>query len=381
MRRDLYKVMELFRKSFSGVLNAGEQEELEEILRDDSLRGVYEQLSDEEFIEDKFREFEGYDYKPAFGKLKQYRRRSSVRRWTMWSASAVAVLALCCILFLSGEEKMEGKNVPIAAEHVIPAGSKSAVLKLADGRVVKIGQESMSIRETGGSVVTYEGGLLSYSSDSIVPKELFNELEVPVGGECFVRLDDGTEVWLNAGSKLKYPVAFSGEERRVIFSGEAFFEVKKDSHPFIVSMETGEVTVLGTSFGVSAYPGETDYTTLVSGKVCFQSKGNKKVILSPGEQAVLHPSGKLEKREVDVEEYVGWKDGVFVFKEKTLSEIMKILERWYGVNVIFQDESLKELEYTGNLERYDSINTFLQLLERLKEIRYEIKENTIVLFR
>ncbi len=105
------------------------------------------------------------------------------------------------------------------------------------------------------------------------------------------------------------------------------------------------------------------------------------MILSPGEQAVLHPSGKLEKREVDVEEYVGWKDGVFVFKEKTLSEIMKILERWYGVNVIFQDESLKELEYTGNLERYDSINTFLQLLERLKEIRYEIKENTIVLFR
>ena len=97
---------------------------------------------------------------------------------------------------------MEGKNVPIAAEHVIPAGSKSAVLKLADGRVVKIGQESMSIRETGGSVVTYEGGLLSYSSDSIVPKELFNELEVPVGGECFVRLDDGTEVWLNAGSSF-----------------------------------------------------------------------------------------------------------------------------------------------------------------------------------
>ena len=381
MKRDLYKVMELFRKSFSGALDAGEQEELGEILRDDSLRGVYEQLSDEEFIEDKFREFEGYDYKPAFGKLKQYRRRSSIRRWTMWGASAAAVLALCCFLFLPREEKMEGKNVPVVAEHVIPAGSKSAVLKLADGRVVKIGQEPMSIRETGGSVVTYEGGLLSYSSDSLASKELFNELEVPVGGECFVRLDDGTKVWLNAGSRLKYPVAFSGEERRVIFSGEAFFEVKKDSHPFIVSMEKGDVTVLGTSFGVSAYPGETDYTTLVSGKVCFRSKENKKVILSPGEQAVLHPSGELEKREVDVEEYVGWKDGLFVFKDKTLSEIMKILERWYGVNVIFQDESLKELEYTGNLERYNSINTFLQLLVRLKEIRYEIKENTIVLFR
>jgi transmembrane sensor len=194
-------------------------------------------------------------------------------------------------------------------------------------------------------------------------------------------LDDGTEVWLNAGSRLKYPVAFLGEKRKVIFSGEAFFEVKKDSRPFIVSMETGDVTVLGTSFGIRAYPGETDYTTLVTGKVCFQSKENESVILSPGEQAVFHLAGRLEKREVNVEEYVGWKDGLFVFRNETLSEIMKILGRWYGVNVIFLDDSLKELEYTGNLERYDSINTFLQLLKRLKEVHYEIKGNTVVLYK
>ena len=103
--------------------------------------------------------------------------------------------------------------------------------------------------------------------------------------------------------------------------------------------------------------------------------------MTPGEQAVVNISGTLEKRNVDVEEFVGWKDGVFIFKDKTLAETMQILERWYGVNVIFQDESLKELEYTGSLERYDSINTFLQLLEKLKEIRYEIKKNTIVLFK
>jgi len=381
MKRDLYRTIELFKKSFSGVLETGEQEEFREMLRDDSLRGVYEQLEDEEFVEDKFREFEGYEYKSAFEKLKRHRKRLIVRRWMMWSVSAAAVLVLCLFTLRSGEEKTERGSTPVVAENVIPAGSKSAVLKLADGRVVKIGREPMSIRETGGSVVTYEGGLLSYSSDSSVVAGLFNELEVPVGGECFVRLDDGTKVWLNAGSRLKYPVAFSGKERRVMFSGEAFFEVKRDTLPFIVSMEMGDVTVLGTSFGISAYSGEANYTTLVSGKVRFRSKRNEKVILSPGEQAVLHSSGELEKREVDVEEYVGWKDGLFVFKDKTLSEIMKILERWYGVDVIFQDESLKGLEYTGSLERYDSINTFLQLLERLKDVRYEIRENTIVLFR
>ena len=149
----------------------------------------------------------------------------------------------------------------------------------------------------------------------------------------------------------------------------------------VTNMETGDVTVLGTSFGIRAYPGETDYTTLVTGKVCFQSKENESVILSPGEQAVLHLAGRLEKREVNVEEYVGWKDGLFVFRNETLSEIMKILGRWYGVNVIFLDDSLKELEYTGNLERYDSINTFLQLLKRLKEVHYEIKGNTVVLYK
>ena len=180
---------------------------------------------------------------------------------------------------------------------------------------------------------------------------------------------------------MKYPITFSGESREVILSGEAYFDVKKDTRPFVVSLESGDVTVLGTSFGVSAYPGYPNYTTLVWGSVRFTSLRQEQVVLTPGEQAVVNISGTLEKRNVDVEEFVGWKDGVFIFKDKTLAEIMQILERWYGVNVIFQDESLKELEYTGSLERYDSINTFLQLLEKLKEIRYEIKKNTIVLFK
>lgn len=225
----------------------------------------------------------------------------------------------------------------------------------------------------------YEEGNLVYSSGGTSSEELYNELKVPISGECHVSLDDGTEIWLNAGSELKYPVAFTGEVRKVFLAGEAFFNVKKDSRPFIVGMESGEVTVLGTSFGIRAYEGETDYTTLISGKVMFATKDNKKVILSPGEQAVVYASGALEKRIVDTEEYVGWKDGLFVFKDKTLLEIMSTLERWYGVKVVFRDESLKELRYTGNLERYDSINTFLQLLERLKEIQYKIEEHTIVL--
>ncbi len=382
MKLDLYRVVELFRKSFSTSLSDEEKEKLDDVLRDDYLKKAYDQLLDETFVLDKFREFEEYKYKPAFNKLKVYRHRIQIRRWTIWGSSIAAVLILVFVLARPWEYNGNMSEFVKETQHIIPPGSSMAILKLADGRMIEIGKQPLRLEDTQGSVVKYENGRLSYSSGKETTiTEAYNELVVPVGGECHVLLDDGTDVWLNADSKLKYPIVFNGESREVVLSGEAYFEVKKDNRPFIVNLESGDITVLGTSFGVSAYPGYPNYTTLVQGSVRFTSLRREQIVLTPGEQAVVDISGSLKKRSVDVEEFVGWKDGVFIFKDKPLAEIMKILERWYGVHVIFQDESLKELEYTGSLERYNSINTFLQLLEKLEEIRYEIKENTIALFK
>ena len=382
MKLDLYRVVELFRKSFSTSLSDEEKEKLDDVLRDDYLKKAYDQLSDETFVLDKFREFEEYKYKPAFNKLKVYRHRIRIRRWTIWGSSIAAVLILVFVLARPWKYNGNMQEFVKETQHIIPPGSSMAILKLADGRMIEIGKQPLKLEDTQGSVVKYENGRLSYSSGKETTiTEAYNELVVPVGGECHVLLDDGTDVWLNADSKLKYPIVFNGESREVVLSGEAYFEVKKDNRPFIVNLESGDITVLGTSFGVSAYPGYPNYTTLVHGSVRFTSLRREQIVLTPGEQAVIDISGSLKKRSVDVEEFVGWKDGVFIFKDKPLAEIMKILERWYGVHVIFQDESLKELEYTGSLERYNSINTFLQLLEKLEEIRYEIKENTIALFK
>ena len=375
-------MIELFQKSFSASLSDKEKEDLDDVLQNDYLKEAYNQLSDKTFVLDKFREFEEYEYKPAFDKLKAYRHRTQISRWIAWGSSIAVVLILMFVWGHPWEYRGDMQELVKKTQHIILPGSNAAILKLADGRMIEIGKQPLELKDIQGCVVKYENGRLSYSSgeeDRVT--EAYNELVVPVGGECHVLLDDGTEVWLNADSKLKYPIAFSGESREVILSGEAYFDVKKDTRPFVVSLESGDITVLGTSFGVSAYPGYPNYTTLVRGSVRFTSLRQEQVVLTPGEQAVVNISGTLEKRNVDVEEFVGWKDGVFIFKDKTLAEIMQILERWYGVNVIFQDESLKELEYTGSLERYDSINTFLQLLEKLKEIRYEIKKNTIVLFK
>ena len=382
MKLDLHRVVELFRKSFSTSLSDKEKEALDDVLQDDCLKEAYDQLSDETFVLDKFREFEKYKYKPAFDKLKAYRHRTQISRWIAWGSSIAVVLILMFVWVHPWEYRGDMQELVKKTQHIIPPGSNAAILKLADGRMIEIGKQPLELKDAQGCVVKYENGRLAYSSgEEGRVTEVYNELVVPIGGECHILLDDGTEVWLNADSKLKYPIAFSGESREVILSGEAYFDVKKDTRPFVVSLESGDITVLGTSFGVSAYPGYPNYTTLVRGSVRFTSLRQEQVVLTPGEQAVVDISGNLEKRNVDVEEFVGWKDGVFIFKDKTLAEIMQILERWYGVNVIFQDESLKELEYTGSLERYDSINTFLQLLEKLKEIRYEIKKNTIVLFK
>lgn len=383
MNLDFHRVVELFRKSFSTSLSDAEKEELDETLQNGCLKEVYDQLSDETFVLYKFRDFEKYSYQPAFNKLKIYQRHIRMSKWIAWGSSIAAILILVCVFVRPWEYRDEVQGlVEVTQQHIIPPGNNTAILKLADGRMIEIGEQSLEFKDTQGSVVKYENGRLSYSSgEECAIKDAYNELVVPVGGECHVLLDDGTEVWLNADSKLKYPIVFSGESREVVLSGEAYFDVKKDTRPFVVSLESGDITVLGTSFGVRAYLGDPNYTTLVRGSVCFTSLRQEQVVLTPGEQAVVDISGTLEIRNVDVEEFVGWKDGVFVFKNKSLNAIMDVLERWYSVKTVFQDDSLKELEYTGNLERYDSINVFLQLLKRLKDIHYKIEGNTIILYK
>ena len=190
-------------------------------------------------------------------------------------------------------------------------------------------------------------------------------------------LDDGTKIILNRNSRFTYSDAYGTDQRKVNLEGEAYFDVAEDGRPFQVITSQGEVTVLGTAFGISSYMDKAEYTTLVRGCVRYTSHTKKSVILSPGEQAILERSGELISRKVEVEEYVGWKDGVFVFRDKPLEEIMETLSRWYGSEVVFRNEEMKQLKYTGSLERYDSINTFLQVLERLQDIHYEIDNNKI----
>ena len=383
-KKNIYDDASLIKKSLIKDLSDKEQKELDQLLDDQSLQDVYKELSDRGYLKKQFMEYEKYSSKKAYREFKERRGHSGRIRIVRWVAvvAAVWVLALGVTLWMTFGKKENVAPLPVASK-IIPAGEKKATLTLADGTEVHVEEITAQILQEKGMNIEYRNGEIVYhKSEEKTTEVVYNKLEVPRGGECMIKLDDGTKVWVNAETKLKYPVAFVGDRREVVLEGEAFFDVAKNEKPFIVKTSFGDVRVLGTAFGISAYASEPEsYTTLVRGKVSVEREGGKPVVILPGEQVVTSKDGKMMKQKVDVEEFVGWKDGIYVFKEKSLGEIMKTLESWYNIYVDFQDKSLVDLPFTGNLKRYDDINVFFDALTRTGDMKYRVEGNQVILFK
>ena len=383
-KKNIYDDASLIKKSLIKDLSDKEQKELDQLLDDQFLQDVYKELSDRGYLKKQFMEYEKYSSKKAYREFKERRGHSGRIRIVRWVAvvAAVWVLALGVTLWMTFGKKENVAPLPVASK-IIPAGEKKATLTLADGTEVHVEEITARVLQEKGMNIEYRNGEIVYhKSEEETTEVVYNKLEVPRGGECMIKLDDGTKVWVNAETKLKYPVAFVGDRREVVLEGEAFFDVAKNEKPFIVKTSFGDVRVLGTAFGISAYASEPEsYTTLVRGKVSVEREGGKPVVILPGEQVVTSKDGKMMKQKVDVEEFVGWKDGIYVFKEKSLGEIMKTLERWYNISVDFQDKSLVDLPFTGNLKRYDDINVFFDALTRTGDMKYRVKGNQVILYK
>ena len=383
-KKNIYDDASLIKKSLIKDLSDKEQKELDQLLDDQSLQDVYKELSDRGYLKKQFMEYEKYSSQKAYREFKERRGHSGRIRIVRWVAvvAAVWVLALGVTLWMTFGKKENVAPLPVASK-IIPAGEKKATLTLADGTEVHVEEITAQILQEKGINIEYRNGEIVYhKSEEKTTEVVYNNLEVPRGGECMIKLDDGTKVWVNAETKLKYPVTFVGDRREVVLEGEAFFDVAKNEKPFIVKTSFGDVRVLGTAFGISAYASEPEsYTTLVRGKVSVEREGIKPVVILPGEQVVTSKDGKMIKQQVDVEEFVGWKDGIYVFKEKSLGEIMKTLERWYNISVDFQDKSLVDLPFTGNLKRYDDINVFFDALTRTGDMKYRVEGNQVILYK
>ena len=283
-------------------------------------------------------------------------------------------------MLLGGEKSPE----TVIAQSVIGRpGESKALLVLSSGTKVELNSQiGDTIREEGRSILN-ERDYIDYSrqdNDSQVKEVVYNELIVPAGGEYRLVLSDGSVVYMNSESRLKYPVKFIEDKRVVKLEGEAYFDVTHDEqHPFIVHTEQLNVKVLGTGFNVMAYKGDArTEVTLVHGKVDVKSK-NISEILTPSRQFVMNnDTREYEVRSVNVNTYVDWKNGILNFDAMPLEELGEKVSRWYGVKFFFSKESLKYLKFSGAFKKYNNIDYILDLIEATTDVSFELKGDVVI---
>jgi len=315
----------------------------------------------------------------------QKEKKTSIRKKSIlkYAAAAVVVGVLSTTYFLRTKVLYAAqKKSPTLAVVIVPATDK-ATLTLEDGSVVELekGADFKTKSATSnGKEIVYENTAQPAATIS------YNYLTIPRGGQFFIKLSDGTQVWLNSETQLKYPVHFiEGETRKVeLVYGEAYFDVSPSTvhngATFKVLNKAQEIEVLGTEFNIKAYQEDAHIiTTLVEGKVVV-GNGDFKQYLVPNQQFNLDTeTNNFSVVEVDVKNEITWKDGVFRFVNKPLKEIMEVVARWYDVDVVFENKALESVEFTGTLNKNQSIEEILSIMKSYSINNYEIKENKVIL--
>lgn len=311
-----------------------------------------------------------------------WRRAARVRTIRRFAAAAAVLLFAALGWWLLKPSPSKSPVTAIAInENDRPPGGNKAVLTLGNGqRIVLDSASNGTLFAQGGiSAVKLDSGSLAYNTGADVGDIQLHTLSTPVGGQFRIMLADGTAVWLNAASSLRFPSAFSAAERAVEITGEAYFEVAKDAtRPFKVSFNGNAVEVLGTHFNVMAYPDESkSRVTLLEGSVAVSNASGRK-LLKPGMQAVV--GGTITTRQANVEEAVAWKNGLFIFDNEDIHSIMRKLARWYDVRSVYAGD-MPGLTFSGTISRYGNVSGVLDMLEMTESVRFELKSGTIQVSR
>lgn len=349
-------------------------------------RRFYERVTDGAYLSVRLQAYEACSLEELRGRLmaavgREARRRRFVRRIRSVAAVATVLLVVGSLLLWQ-----TGRVEPMAVQEVVP-GRQCAVLETADGRQMELtpGADLGGMVADGVVVANGQDGLSYRATDAeAAGMPEYNMVTVPKGGEYQLTLADGSRVWLNAASRLRYPVRFTGGKREVFLEGEAYFEVSRSEAPFEVHGGGQCVRVLGTEFNVMAYGNEGRVqTTLVNGKVqvaADDGRGGKPVVLLPGEQAELDKAkGTYTTRRVDVADYCGWRERLFVFGEEDLATMMRKLARWYDVEVEIESPGLQRIEFYGVIGRYEHISTILDMLKKMRKLDYRMEGRKVII--
>lgn len=341
-------------------------------------RRLYKQVRSHTYLEEGVQEYLSYDswrdWKTVKRRIRGSRKKIGGR---LWPYAAGIVLAVGLTFWLTSDWKKE-RVEQIAQTEIFKPGSSKARLVLENGQTIDLETaDGQLCRQLPGEHFVNDGQELTYDQEISVEKVQEHTLQIPRGGEYKVVLADGTKIWLNAASELIYPEAFPDTVRKVRLTGEAYFEVAKNPEkPFVVVVGDMEVTVLGTSFNVSAYPNSNRRTTLVEGRVAVELQGQHVEIL-PGQQARETERG-LQVAEVNVKNYIGWKERRFVYEDKLLGEVLEDLERWYDVEVFVVNDAVRDLHLTANLPKYENMDKVLKIIEYATCVKFELNGRTLV---
>ncbi len=322
------------------------------------------------------------------GSTAMVRTMRPVRKW-YWAAAATAVGIMIGGYFFFNRPTVPAETLAkeVRFKNDIPAGGKHAVLQLADGSTILLDSalNGTVAMQGGTTIVKNANGQLTYQTGGKNAAELYNAISTPMGGEYAITLPDGSKVWLNAQTSLRFPAVFTGKNRKVELTGEAYFEVAKNAaQPFVVGIgDKGnagyrEVEVLGTHFNIKAYTDETEVkATLLEGKVKISvpASGTSQV-MNPGQQVNISGDGELklvDKADTDV--VMAWHNGLFRFNGVSIREVMAQAKRWYGIDVIYKGGESEH--FKSGIPRQSTLQEFLTILETTGRVQFSIDGKTV----
>lgn len=326
-----------------------------------------------------------YNHEQSWENIQCLLRKRRRQRISLYCTAASAAVLLLIIGFgnivnYPNPSENTGHVASVSAVSFPENGRSKATLTLDNGETVDLSVQNGEILNEGLAVANNASSqLLTYKKpEEALPVARYNTLFVPRGGEYQLILSDGTKIWMNAESTLRYPTSFAGPKREVRLEGEAFFEVAKDAeHPFVVKTGHQQVEVLGTSFNVSAYPGNKVYTTLAEGSVKVDTE-TESVVLKPNQQAIIDAhSDNITMRDVPAHLYTSWTKGNYEFRNTPLEDIAAQLSRWYDVDICFKDKSLKDKRFAGIIFRHEELGFAVDVIEEVSNVRFNREGNTI----
>lgn len=390
---DFEEISELIGKYMLGTADPREQARLDEWLKEDEAnRRLFEKITDPAYAREKIAQWQSIQLPDIPEETKKPKKETGRNRQLLWKLSAAAAFVILLvsggILLNRAEQRYQSLKTRFEKEHYLAAikpGETKATLTTQSGQTVVLGGDEGSNSRAIEAARVKQLQEDSRKKKAEADRKALNNLEIPRGGEFHITLEDGTEVWLNAESTLKYPDHFDGSIREVALTGEAYFKVAKDrqARPFHVRTAGQLVRVYGTEFNIFSY--EEDqfvYTTLVNGCISLtrENSQDSELILTPGHQAVFGKTdGATKVKPVATDVVTSWRNGMFVFEDQTLDQIMRQLSRWYNFTYSFTSQEAASTIFMGRMARSSKFGEVLEILEQSGHLKFDVKDNHIVI--